>query len=157
MLTDSQHCWLRWLEFSRGIRGNRNITKLEREFCECFMLFPAFYVCSLLSLAAAATNATDMYACCDKTFSRQTFVATKIILSRQTRLLLRQKNACRDKHVFAFVATKIFCHDKHNFVATKVFSRQPYFCRDNGRALSRQTRCCDKHVSVATKPLSRQR
>ena len=26
--------------------------------------------------------------------------------------------------------TKIFCHDKHNFVATKVLSRQAYFFRD---------------------------
>ena len=32
--------------------------------------------------------------------------------------------------MFAFVATKIFCHDKHNFVATNVFSRQAYFCPD---------------------------
>ena len=39
-------------------------------------------------------------------------------LSRQTRLLSRQKYACRDK---TFVATKdVFCHDKHVFVATKM-------------------------------------
>ena len=50
------------------------------------------------------------------------FVATNIILSRQnitracliTRLLSRQKYACR------------FCRDKHDFVATKVLSRQAY-------------------------------
>ena len=39
-------------------------------------------------------------------------------------------NICRDKR---FVATKIFCRDKHTFVATK-----DVFCRD-------------KHVFVATK------
>ena len=76
-----------------------------------------------------------------KRFSRQTFVATKI-----TRLLMRQKYS-----VFAFVATKTFSHDKHNFVATNVFSRQAYFCRDNGRALSRQTRVCRNKTFVATK------
>ena len=109
MLTDSQLCWLRWLEFSRGIQGSRNITKLEREFCQCFMLFPAFYVCSLLSLAAAATSATNTYACCDKTFFTT--------------------NVCRDKDKFvatntSSVATKLFrvcfCRDKN------ILSRQTY-------------------------------
>ena len=147
MLTDSQHCWLRWLEFSRGIRGSRNITNLEREFCQCFMLFPSFYVCSVLSMAAAATNATNTYACCDKTFFTT--------------------NICCDKDNTSSVATKVFrvcfCRDKNIFVTTniilsrQVFSRQAYFCRDNGRALSRQTISSNKHVSVATKLLSRQR
>ena len=114
------------------------------------MLFPAFYVCSLLSLAAAATNATDMYACCDKTFSRQTFVATKIILFRQTRLLLRQKYACRDKHVFGFVATKIFCHDKHNFVTTKFSLGKHTFVATTG------VLCRDKHVVATNTCLSQQ-
>ena len=41
-------------------------------------------------------------------------------------------NFCRDK---SFVPTKIFCRDKHNFVATKLLSRQAYFCRDNTRYL----------------------
>ena len=107
MLTDSDLCWLRWLEFSRGIRGSRNITKLQREFCERFMLFPAFYACSELSLAAAATKA---YACCDKTFlttnicrdkdnfvaTNTSFVATKVCLSRQTRVCF-----CRDKNILS--------------------------------------------------------
>ena len=43
----------------------------------------------------------------------------------KTRLLSRQKYACRDK---TFVATNI-CRDKHNFAVTKVL-RQAYFCRD---------------------------
>ena len=34
-----------------------------------------------------------------------------------------------------FVATNI-CGDKHNFVLTKVLSRQAYFCRDKRRVLS---------------------
>ena len=51
----------------------------------------------------------------------------------KTLLLLRQKYACRDKtfvttNIFlclsrqntSFVATKIFCHNKHNFVATSI-------------------------------------
>ena len=81
-----------------------------------------------------------------KRFSRQTFVATKI-----TRLLMRQKYS-----VFAFVATKTFCHDKHNFVATKSFlsasillSRQrTCFVATN---TSRQTRVCRNKTFVATK------
>ena len=59
---------------------------------------------------------------------RQTFAATNTILSRQntsfvaTKICLSRQNRCRDKHVF---------------VATKVLSRQAYFCRTN---------TCDKHV-----------
>ena len=71
---------------------------------------------------------------------------------------LSQQKFYRDKHVFCrtksifsrrdnhnFVATKVlsrqayFCHDKqvssNNFVATKVLSRQAYFCRDKRRVL----------------------
>ena len=61
-----------------------------------------------------------------KLLSRQTylsFVATSLLLSRQNTCLLRQ----------IFVATKIFCCDKNNFVATR-----DGFCRD-------------KHVFVTTK------
>ena len=57
------------------------------------------------------------------------FVATKLCLSRQ--------NICRSKHVF---------------VATKVLSRQTYYCRDKRRVLSRETRVChDKRMLVAIK------
>ena len=48
------------------------------------------------------------------------FVAASILLSRQ--------NTC------------YVCRDKHDFVATKVLSRQAYFCRDKRRVLWRQTR-----------------
>jgi len=71
----------------------------------------------------------------------------------------RQKYACRDK---AFVATNIcrhihvclshksmlvaintcICRHKHNFVATKVLSRQAHFCLDKRCVLSPQTRVC---------------
>ena len=60
---------------------------------------------------------------------KRVFVATKHVF------LSRQKYAC-DK---TFVATKRFCCDKHNFVATKLLSRQAYFCRDERRVLSRHT------------------
>ena len=72
-----------------------------------FMLFPAFYACSELSLAAAATKA---YACCDKTFlttnicrdkdnfvaTNTSLVATKVCLSRQTRVCF-----CRNKNILS--------------------------------------------------------
>ena len=78
---------------------------------------------------------------------------------KKTRLLWRQKYACRNKTVVAtklcyyaeqiFVATntclsrQMFCHDKHTFVARKVsLSRQTYFCHNKRRVLSRQTRVC---------------
>ena len=60
-------------------------------------------------------------------------------------LTRRQKYACRDKTVVVTntgVSRQIFCRDKHNFVATKLLSRQAYFCRDKRLVLSRQTRVC---------------
>ena len=53
--------------------------------------------------------------------------------------LSRQTCVCRNRTVFCrvksmLVATNTYaCRDKHNFVATKVFSRQAYFCRDERR------------------------
>jgi len=47
---------------------------------------------------------------------------------------------CRDK---GFVATKIFCGDKHNFVPTKLLSPQAYF------VATKEVFCCDKNVLVA--------
>ena len=74
-----------------------------------------------------------------------TFLATSILLSRQTRLLSRQ--TCRDKHTF--VATK----DK--FVATKHLSRQKLYLWK--LPLTKQEyACCDKSMLVATKRLSRE-
>ena len=61
----------------------------------------------------------------------------------QVSFLSRHAYFCRDKHVFCrdksmlvatntcFVATKIFCRDKRNFVATKL----AYFCRDKNGIL----------------------
>ena len=84
----------------------------------------------LLSLAGAATSII--------------FVAKNTCLSRQkTRLLPRQKYACRDK---PFVATNI-CRNKHNFVATNVWlSRQKYFVATN--VSSPQTRLCLSFVAT---------
>ena len=50
-----------------------------------------------------------------------------------------------------FVATKILCHEKHNFVATKHLSQQAYFCHDKRPVLSQQTRVCRDKTFVATK------
>ena len=84
------------------------------------------------------TNATKHFYFRDKSM----IIATDTCLSRQNII-------CRDK---TFVSTKIFYRDKHNFVATEVFSRQAYFCRDKRRILSSQRRVCrDKEVFVATK------
>ena len=77
------------------------------------------HVCCLLSLAGAAT--------------RIIFVVTKV--------LLRQKYACRNK---TFVTT-------NTFVATKVFSRQKYFVATNIIFSLRQMFCHGKHTFVVTK------
>ena len=66
--------------------------------------------------------------------------ATSIIFV-ETRLLLLQMYACRDRH---------FCRDKHVFVTTKLLSRQAYFCGDKQTI---DMFCRDKHVFVATKIL----
>ena len=60
----------------------------------------------------------------------------------KTHLLSQQKCACRDK---TFVMTKIFCHDKHNFAATKVLSWQSYF------VVTKDLFCRDNRVFVVTK------
>ena len=68
-------------------------------------------------------------------------VTAKVYLLRQTHntSLSWQKYACRDKTFvvtntclswWIFDLTKIFCRDKHAFVAAKVFSRQAYLCHD---------------------------
>ena len=96
--------------------------------------------------------------CRDKSFLRH-FCNKRVFVGTKHVFLSRQKYAC-DK---TFVATKIFCCDKHNFVATKLLSRQAYFCRDERRVLSRHTRVCgDKSMLLAyfcrdkTRLLSRQ-
>ena len=118
--------------------------------------------CCGLSLAGAATSiiliATKVwlsrqkkkllrqkYFIATKPLSRQIFLATNIILSRQTRvcryktrLLSRQKYAC---HVKTFVATNT-CLLRQRFVATKVLSRRAYFCRDKRRLLLWQRQVC---------------
>ena len=87
--------------------------------------------------------------------SRQIFITTNIILSRQTRV-------CRDNFFFNFVATELckyhFCRHK-GFVATNILlSLQKFcldthtFCRDKRRVFR------DKHMFVATNTcLSRQK
>ena len=89
------------------------------------------------------------------------------------RFLSRQKYACRDKHIFVainvcrdkyllrqtsfclqdkltFIATNT-CLSRQTFVATKVLSRQAYFCRDKRHVLLRQTRVCrDKNYTYGS-------
>ena len=68
------------------------------------------------------------------------FVATNMCFSRQNPFLSLQNYVCRDKYFSwqvlsrqkYFFATNIF------FFATKLLSRQAYFCRDKRRVLSRQ-------------------
>ena len=75
------------------------------------------------------------YFCCNK----HVFVVTKDMLSCDKSMLVMTKlfpkllswqtrtNTCHDK---SFAATKVFCHDKHSFVVTKVLLWQAYFCHD---------------------------
>ena len=68
---------------------------------------------------------------------------------------LPRTNTCLSRQIF--VATKHFFRDKlkknrdKSFVATKVLSRQAYFCRDKRRVLSWQARVCRDRTFVATK------
>ena len=58
---------------------------------------------------------------------KQVFVTTKYIFCHDKNLLW-QTCVCGNK---SFVPTQIFCHDKrHFFFATKLLSRQAYFCCD---------------------------
>ena len=95
------------------------------------------------------------YFCRDKPMfvaTEHVFVATMFAtkrLSRQIRVVLlffcrhrHDKHVSRQNIAPLLDFYKIFCHDKLNFVATKVMSRQAYFCRDKRRVLSRQTRVC---------------
>ena len=99
----------------------------------------------------------ETYFCCNKSFVMTNICSNKHNFVR-TKLLSRQAYFCRDKHVLVVTkhilswqkyAFASFCHDKsfvttnicsnkHNFVTTKLLSRQAHFCRD-------------KHVFVATK------
>ena len=55
---------------------------------------------------------------------------------RQNKLILSQQtHVCHNKNIVV-LTTKIFCHDKRNVVATKVLSRQAYFC--HSKVLSQQ-------------------
>ena len=78
---------------------------------------------SLLSLAGAATSII--------------FVMTKDVLCQNKTFVVTNVSLLQQK----------FCRNKNMFVATKVLSRQAYFCRDQTRhtCLSRQNFCRDKN------------
>ena len=108
-------------------------------------------VCSLgISLAGAATSIIFVAI---KVLSRQPCVC---VCRDKTRLLSRQKYACRDKIMFVaantctFVSTKgVFlrvCRDKSKLVATKIMFVATNICRDKNMFCRR-----DKHNFVATK------
>ena len=91
-------------------------------------------------LAATKVLSRQKYACHDKSF-----VETKLCLSRQN--IFVETNSCflgsdnRDKRGVChdkskFCARNVLAHLKKMFVATKVLSRQAYFCRDKRRVLS---------------------
>ena len=93
--------------------------------------------------------------CCDKhlffmtntclSWQNMSFVVTKVCLSQH---IFVATNIC---HNNSFVTTKIFCGDKHKYFATKVLSRQSYFCHNKRCVLSWQTHVCCNRSFVATK------
>ena len=100
------------------------------------------------------------------------FVATFCVCHDKTHLLSQQKYASRDKdfvekklcllqqpkncHDKSFVMTNICC-DKHNFVVTKLLSRQACFCCDKYVfVITKHVFCRDKSMLVETKHLWRQ-
>ena len=95
-----------------------------------------------LALVVARLNAGDDRVCSGSLPDPTLFFKTILFRLHKTHLLSQQKYACRDK---TFVMPKIFCHDKHNFVATKVLSWQSYF------VVTKDLFCRDNHVFVVTK------
>ena len=75
-----------------------------------------------------------------------------------TKVCLLQQNICHDKHRTACLSRQKFCRNKHNFVTTKVLSRQAYLSHDKRRVLSRQTHvyrnntCRDKNDTCGSCP-----
>ena len=120
-------------------------------FCRHKHMFVAKYVFCRDKTRLLSTKLC-LYTC----LSRQIFVATNIILSRQ--------NFCRYKHTFVATNTCLSWHSKIMFLATyncdKYLSQKAQFCRNNfffvttSILLWRQTRVCrDKNMLVATKLL----
>ena len=89
-----------------------------------------------------------------KVLSRQntSFVATKVCLSRQNQVLAGAATsiifvATKVIATNTFVATKhVFCRDKSMFLATKLLSRQAYFCLDKRRV------CRDRKMILVAAP-----
>ena len=52
-----------------------------------------------------------------------------------------------------FVMTKIFCHNKHNFVSTHVFVMTKIFCHNKHNFVSTIFFVCSKHTFVMTNNL----
>ena len=100
--------------------------------------------------------------CCHKTFVTANMCLSRTVLSWQAYFCHDKRRVfCHNKHVF--VAAKVslsqqkFCHDKNMFAATNVFS-QAYFCCNKRCILSWQTLVChDKHVFAMTKLWSQQK
>ena len=106
--------------------------------------------------------------CCDKTFVTQAyFYCDKCGYAK---ICLSWQKFCHNKIIVStFVATKMFCCDKHNFVATKVLSQQMFCCGQDTLVetkrsfvmtkvcLLQQNFCHDKHVFVRTKCLLQQK
>ena len=96
----------------------------------CLLLWQKYACCDKLmfdvtKLVVTKKKLRQTRVCCDKSFARQAFFCHE-----KRCVLLRQRYACCDKsfvmtklcllrHIF--VMTKIFCHEKHNFIATKTF------------------------------------
>ena len=73
------------------------------------------------------------------------------------KVCLSQQKFCHDKiNVCTFVASKIFCCDKHNFVATKILSQQMFCFGRDTLVMTKEVFCRDKSMLVATELLSRQ-
>ena len=103
--------------------------------------------CYHKSFVATNTSFVTTKAC----LSWQNFCRDMFILLRQTRvcrdksmlvitkLLLQQICVCRNK---SFVATKILCHDKHNFVLASILLSQEKTFVATKTCLSRQNATC---------------
>ena len=91
--------------------------------------------------------------CCDKIFVTQAyFYCDKCGYAK---ICLSWQKFCHDKIIVStFVATKIFCCDKHNFVATKVLSQQMFCCGRDTLVETKEVFCHDKSMLVATELLS---
>ena len=124
------HCRLAWLPWAVGPGHDGSKISLAGAAKSIIFVVTKHSFCrdrSMLVIMAKVLS-WQAYFCHDKTclLSWQKYAChDKTVVMTNTCFV--STNICQDK---SFVVTKLFCHDIHNFVVTKVLSRQTCDCHD---------------------------